>query len=154
MPKTLPTPGTLVGLEHAIFCSGSGRYDYYATPHWLCTSLNMYSVAARVARWYIFKPKIPIWVNFGVSYNGRCWYSSWPFGTNNLWPFGMLCDHFVYFSRFGTYVVGTSKNLATLVSARIVQSLLLVYLSTIKYSCVFLTHVLFQFFHLFFSNSQ
>jgi hypothetical protein len=28
-----------------------------------------------VARWYIFNPKIPIWVNLGVSCNGRCWYS-------------------------------------------------------------------------------
>jgi hypothetical protein len=25
-----------------------------------------------VARWNIFKPKIPIWVNFGGSCNGRC----------------------------------------------------------------------------------
>jgi hypothetical protein len=27
---------------------------------------------ARVARWFIFKPKIPIWVNFGVRSNGKC----------------------------------------------------------------------------------
>jgi hypothetical protein len=27
-----------------------------------------------IARWYIFKPKIQIWVNFGRSCNGRCWY--------------------------------------------------------------------------------
>jgi hypothetical protein len=26
----------------------------------------------RVARWYIFKPKIPIWVSGCVSSNGRC----------------------------------------------------------------------------------
>jgi hypothetical protein len=26
----------------------------------------------RVARWYIFKPKVQIWVNFGGSCNGRC----------------------------------------------------------------------------------
>jgi hypothetical protein len=32
--------------------------------------------AARVARWNIFKQKIPIWVNFGGSWNGKCW----PFG--------------------------------------------------------------------------
>jgi hypothetical protein len=37
-------------------------------------------IMARVARWYIFKPKIPIWVNFVVSCNGRCWYFLWPFG--------------------------------------------------------------------------
>jgi hypothetical protein len=28
---------------------------------------------SRVARWYILKPKIPVWVNFGVSCNERCW---------------------------------------------------------------------------------
>jgi hypothetical protein len=45
------------------------------------------------ARLHIFKPKIPIWVNFGGSSNGKCrylyvnlvdfmatWYSLWPFG--------------------------------------------------------------------------
>jgi hypothetical protein len=26
----------------------------------------------RVARWHIFRPKIPIWVNFGGYSNGRC----------------------------------------------------------------------------------
>jgi hypothetical protein len=28
----------------------------------------------RVARWFVFKPKIPIWVNFGGPCNGKCWY--------------------------------------------------------------------------------
>jgi hypothetical protein len=27
-----------------------------------------------VARWYIFKPKIPIWVNLGGPWNGKGWY--------------------------------------------------------------------------------
>jgi hypothetical protein len=31
-------------------------------------------VTSRVARWFIFKPKIPFWVNFGGSWNGKCWY--------------------------------------------------------------------------------
>jgi hypothetical protein len=30
-------------------------------------------IEIRVARWYMFKPKIPIWVNFGVTCNERCW---------------------------------------------------------------------------------
>jgi hypothetical protein len=34
----------------------------------------------KVAGWYIFKPKIPIWVNFGGSCNGRRWYILWPSG--------------------------------------------------------------------------
>jgi hypothetical protein len=42
----------------------------------------------RVARWHIFKPKIPTWVNFGRSCNGRCWYI--------LWPFGLFYCHLVY----------------------------------------------------------
>jgi hypothetical protein len=28
----------------------------------------------RVARWFVFKPKIPIWVNFGGPLNGKCWH--------------------------------------------------------------------------------
>jgi hypothetical protein len=61
-----------------------------------------------VARWYIFKPKIPIWVNFGRSCKRRCWYFYghfvyfsaklyvlWPF-----WPLDTFCGHLVYFSRF------------------------------------------------------
>jgi hypothetical protein len=34
----------------------------------------------RVARWYIFIPKIPIWVNFGGPWNGKGWYVLCPFG--------------------------------------------------------------------------
>jgi hypothetical protein len=26
---------------------------------------EIFSVLSRVARWFVFKPKIPIWVNFG-----------------------------------------------------------------------------------------
>jgi hypothetical protein len=28
----------------------------------------------RVARWFVFKPKIPIWVNFGGSCYAKSWY--------------------------------------------------------------------------------
>jgi hypothetical protein len=63
----------------------------------------------RVVGWYIFKPKIPIWINFGGPCNGRCLYILWTFGIFsaiwytyftaiwNIWlqfgnfsPFGML----------------------------------------------------------------
>jgi hypothetical protein len=27
-----------------------------------------------VARWFVFKPKIPFWVNFGGSCYGKSWY--------------------------------------------------------------------------------
>jgi hypothetical protein len=46
-----------------------------------CTKKNL----ATLARWYIFKPKIPIWVNFGKPKNGKGWYI--------LWPFGILFGH-------------------------------------------------------------
>jgi hypothetical protein len=38
------------------------------------------------ARWFVFKPKIPIWVSFGGSCDGRCWYILEPFGIfNGFW---------------------------------------------------------------------
>jgi hypothetical protein len=47
---------------------------------------------SRVARWYIFEPKTSIWVNFGGSLCGRCWYFLCPFGTfyGDLIFFGMF----------------------------------------------------------------
>jgi hypothetical protein len=72
----------------------------------------------RVARWHIFKPKIPIWLNFGGSCNGRCWYILWPLGIfyRNLvyicilWPFGILNDYLVIFPRFGILYKAKSGN--------------------------------------------
>jgi hypothetical protein len=76
--------------------------------------------ATRVDRWHIFKPKIPIWVNFGGSSNGRCW--------NILWSSGLFYGYLVYFTAiwyilwpFGIFfpflVCCTKKNLATLTAA-------------------------------------
>jgi hypothetical protein len=49
----------------------------------------------RVARWYIFKPKIPIWIIFLI---GRCRY--------NLWTFGLFYGQLVYFiASLYTYFV-------------------------------------------------
>jgi hypothetical protein len=31
-------------------------------------------LAARVARWFVFKPKIPVWENFSPSQIGKCLY--------------------------------------------------------------------------------
>jgi mannitol-1-phosphate/altronate dehydrogenase len=42
-----------------------------------------------VARWFNLKRKIPIWVHFGGSCIGRCWYA--------LLPFGLFYGHVVYF---------------------------------------------------------
>jgi hypothetical protein len=52
--------------------------------------------------------KIPIWVNFGGSFNGKCWYfydhleyftAIWYI----LWQFVIVCGNLVYFSRFGMF---------------------------------------------------
>jgi hypothetical protein len=43
---------------------------------------------------YIFKLKIPMWVNFGGACNGRCWYIFW---TIYIWPFGVFYGNLVYF---------------------------------------------------------
>jgi hypothetical protein len=80
-------------------------------------NIFMTHIDSRAARWYIFQPKIPIWVNFGGSCNGRCWYILWPFGMfygillyftaiwYTLWPFGIFYGHWVYFHRFGMFVL-------------------------------------------------
>jgi hypothetical protein len=79
--------------------------------HWLKFRQN-HLITLRVARWLIFKPKIPIWVNFGGSCNTRSWYIIWPFGLFysyllHLWSFGTLC--------FPILVCWPNINLATLV---------------------------------------
>jgi hypothetical protein len=58
----------------------------------------------RVVRWFVFKPKIPTWVNFGGSCNRKC-YIFWPFGLfyghwKYFTAFGIFCGHVVYFSPF------------------------------------------------------
>jgi hypothetical protein len=66
---------------------------------------------------YVFKPKIQIWVNFGGSCNGICWYI--------LWTFGLFYGHLIYFMPirnifmnfwyiFPRFGISTKKNLATL----------------------------------------
>jgi hypothetical protein len=45
----------------------------------------------RVARWFVFKPKIQICVNFGGSCNGRCWYI--------LWTVGPIYDLFIFYGH-------------------------------------------------------
>jgi hypothetical protein len=47
-----------------------------------CTipSAGKKQVPERVARWFLSKPKIPIWVNLGGPLNAKCVYILWPFG--------------------------------------------------------------------------
>jgi hypothetical protein len=58
-------------------------------------------VIHRVARWFVFKPKIQIWVNFGMSCSGRWWYIG-PFDgiLLYLWTLGIVRDDLVDFFPF------------------------------------------------------
>jgi hypothetical protein len=75
-------------------------------------------VLTRVARWFVFKSKIPILVRFGGSWIRKCCYILWPFGIfmaiwYNLQPFGLVCGH-LCIVLFPFWYVGTKKNLAAL----------------------------------------
>jgi hypothetical protein len=41
---------------------------------------NYICTVPRVARWYLFKPKIPMLIFFGMPLNGTFWYVLWTFG--------------------------------------------------------------------------
>jgi hypothetical protein len=74
--------------------------------------LGFFSLHFRVARWYVFKPKInPVWVNSEGPYNGKIWYILWLFGIftavwSSLWPFGNVVIIYVYFFPVW-YIVST-----------------------------------------------
>jgi hypothetical protein len=50
-------------------------------------------VNRRVARWHVFKPKVPIWVNFWELAMEDALMSIWSI----LWLVGIFCGHLVYF---------------------------------------------------------
>jgi hypothetical protein len=60
---------------------------------------------SRVARWFIFKPKSPIWAKFKGPQIGKClFYGHLDYITDIgdiLWPFGTFCIHLVRFSGVG-----------------------------------------------------
>jgi hypothetical protein len=69
----------------------------------------------RVARWFIFKPKIPTWVKVEglvmddvghLSYFTAFWYI--------LWSFGIFYENLVHFLRFGMLYLGKSGNPASM----------------------------------------
>jgi hypothetical protein len=49
----------------------------------------------------IFKQKIPNWVNFGGSCNGRCWHTYVMAIWSILLPFCIFCGNLVNFMFFG-----------------------------------------------------
>jgi hypothetical protein len=70
---------------------------------------------ARVARWFVFEPKIPILVKFGGPWNRKCCYILRLFGLfYGIFVYlscGLVCGNLVYFFHFGMF--GPRKNLAT-----------------------------------------
>jgi hypothetical protein len=65
--------------------------------------------ASRVARWYILKPKIPIWVNFGGPWNGQGWDILGSFGIFNILFDDLVAIWFI-FPRFGKFFQEKSGN--------------------------------------------
>jgi hypothetical protein len=62
----------------------------------------MIAVPRRVARWFVFKPKIQIWVNIGGSCHG-IFYEHLVYFTvlcYVLWTFGIVRGNLVYFFPF------------------------------------------------------
>jgi hypothetical protein len=84
---------------------------------------------SRFDSWCVFKPKIQIWVNFGGSCNGKCWYmyfmAIWSILGHLVYIF---CGHFgIFYWLFGIFstilVCCTNKNLAALRWRKIFQRL-------------------------------
>jgi hypothetical protein len=79
--------------------------------------LSAQASGRRVARWPVFKPKIPIWLvlegltmeNLGIFYDHLVYFTSI---GNILWPFCIFCGKSGIF--FPVLVFWTKKNLATL----------------------------------------
>jgi hypothetical protein len=75
-----------------------------------------------VARWFVFEPNIPIWINFGGPCDRRCWYILWPFGLfdGHLAIFyGVLVYFMVSWYIFPVLASFIKKNLATLAASSI-----------------------------------
>jgi hypothetical protein len=54
------------------------RFRFLPIENAFCFLLSLtwqsFGLKSRVARWCIFKPKIPIWVNFGAPLNKKYWH--------------------------------------------------------------------------------
>jgi hypothetical protein len=53
------------------------------------------AITPRVARWFLCRPKIPIWVNFGEPWKGKCCYIPILIISNILVPLGIFYGNFV-----------------------------------------------------------
>jgi hypothetical protein len=83
----------------------------------ILATLSAAKLLTGVARWFIFKPKIQIWVYFGVPWNVVpmllyfiiTWNILRSFVIHNLWLNGILCG-LVYFPHFGMFGPERSGN--------------------------------------------
>jgi hypothetical protein len=91
--------------------AGEGENSFF------CLEIQPATVQSRVARCFIFIPKIPIWVYYGGPWNGKCWERLSKFGIHSchLVYFISIFIDFVFWYIFPfwcTYCI--QKNLATL----------------------------------------
>jgi serine/threonine protein kinase len=72
-------------------------------------ALKRLLVRRRVARWFLFEPKIPICVNFGGSSSERCWYILCPFGEfsgrNMISKYFLMKIFYVFFSSLLKFIL-------------------------------------------------
>jgi hypothetical protein len=94
---------TRVARKAVTFKKGQGMFHHFYVPlpllqHPFRSQLSRF----RVARWFIFKPKIPFWVILGGSCNGRCWSILLPFVLFycHLFYFTAICSILLPFSIF------------------------------------------------------
>jgi hypothetical protein len=57
------------------------RFAYHKVGRQLVITETRLKILTMVARWFVFKPKIQIWVNFGGSWTGRGRYVLWTLGS-------------------------------------------------------------------------
>jgi hypothetical protein len=92
-----------------------GILEIGLTKQLLSFLLFVFYFFSRVARWFIFKPKIQIWVNFLGLWNGKCLYVYWSFGKlTAIWYFLGPIDNLVVIwyilPRFGILCQEKSGN--------------------------------------------
>jgi hypothetical protein len=81
-------------------------------------SSQLFDLEIRVARWFIFEPKIALWVNFGRLLNGKGFFLFTMAIWNIVRPFGIFYGHLAIKWKFGAFssvlVFCVKKNLATM----------------------------------------
>jgi hypothetical protein len=69
-----------------------------------------FELLPRANRWYMFIPKIPIWVHFGGPWNGNCCYILRSFGKFMSLSYTYIVAHWYIFALFRTLYQEKSGN--------------------------------------------